>query len=94
MDPTISGEQDGGRDAVGGCGAPASGDERLDLIEHPVGVTGEPHVVVPVELHQARVRDAVGDMLCVLGDDMAVPAPVQDEGGRLDAFEHGPKVGV
>ena len=64
------------------------------LVEHAVGVAGEPDVVVAVELHQSRVRDPLGEILCVFATHVAVATPVQQQRRRLDALERGADVGA
>ena len=88
------GEQHGRQHAVRRCSAAFAGEERLDLVEHAVGVAGEPHVVVAVELHQSRVRDALGEILRVFATHVAVATPVQQQCRRLDALERGADVGA
>ena len=88
------GEQHGRQHAVRRCSAAFAGEERFDLVEHAVGVAGEPHVVVAVELHQSRVRDPLGEILCVFATHVAVATPVQQQCRRLDALERGADVGA
>jgi hypothetical protein len=66
--------------------APA-GQKRFNLVEHTVGVAGEPDVVIAVKLQESRVRDAPGKIPCVLGTHVAVTTPVQQQRRRLDALE-------
>jgi hypothetical protein len=48
--------------------------EGLDFVEHTVGVTGEPHTVVAVELDPTGIRYALGDPLGVSSADMRIIA--------------------
>ena len=57
-----------------GVAAGATGDERFNLVERPVSVAGKPHMVVPVELHQPRPRNAFGEVTSVAAVHVAVIA--------------------
>jgi len=88
------GEQHGRQHAVRRCGAALAGEERLDFVQHAVGVPGEPHVVVAVELHESCVPDSLDEILCVFATHVAVATPVQQQRRRLDALERGADVGA
>ena len=45
-------------------------------------------MIVPVELHQAGVRNAFGEITHVAAKHVAVTATVQQQRRRLNAFEH------
>ena len=77
-----------------GVSAAFAGEERLDFVEHAVGVAGEPHVVVAVELHQPCVPDPLDEILRVFATHVAVATPVQQQRRRLDALQRGADVGA
>ena len=78
-----------------GRGAALAGEERLDLVEHAVGVPGEPHVVVAVELHQLRACRIRLTRSCACSPThVAVATPVQQQVGAWMLVERGADVGA
>src|SRR6185312_12919034 len=88
------GKQHGRQHAVRRCRAALAGEERLDFVEHAVGVPREPQVVVAVELHQSCVPDPLGEILRVFATHVSVATPVQQQRRRLDALQRGADVGA
>ena len=62
-----------------------AGQERLDLVEQPLGVAGVPEVVLAWKLDQPGVRDVRGQVACVAVPDVAIIGAVEQQGGRPDA---------
>jgi hypothetical protein len=70
------GKQHGRKHAVRRRGRACTGNERFNLVKHPVGIAGKPHIVVPVELHQTHLRDAIGEIAGVAVGHVAITAAV------------------
>ena len=78
------GEQHGCEDAVGlGYMARAS-QELADLVGHRLGITDPDQVVAPVELHEARVWDPLGEVAAAPDVDSPVACAMQDQCRRAD----------
>ena len=88
------GEQHGRQHAVRRCSPASAGEKRFDLVEHAVGVAGEPDVVIAFKLHQSRVRDALGEILRVARHARGGHHAGATAGRRLDALERGTHVAV
>ena len=94
VDPTMSVNNTVDSTRFDGLRAACAGEERLDLVEHAVGIAGEPHVVVAIELDQLRVRDPLGEICDMVTRHIAVAAPAQHQRRRLDAPEQRAHVGT
>jgi hypothetical protein len=87
------GEQHRHQDAIRRLRAPFTGHKRLDLIDHRIYVASEPLKVIAVELDKSRVRDPVGEILCVADAHESGIPPPHHKRRRLNAAYYRPEVG-
>jgi hypothetical protein len=76
------GEQDRGDDYVALQRLVRAGEELLDLIDKSVAIAHKEEVIVTGKHDKFGTRDVLGEIAASTNPDVAVPLPVQDQGGN------------